>query len=136
MQAVADLLRAGVIGDEYRHAAAGFQQGPVGLRGAADFLVFIKAADIRGHKTGGLRQHLADGATADGFDRDIGCRVGCRADVDAGLLPQTVHQLGQGRAEGRRRRTDDAHADGAFETGENGQLFTAFHTERQLDEIK
>jgi len=73
------------------------------LRCAADFLIFIKALTLGATKTGRL-----GGSTCLMVRRltastvIIGCRVGCRADVDAGLLPQTVHQRGQVRAEGRR----------------------------------
>jgi len=91
-------------------------------------------------KTAGLRQHLAvwcDRLTAStvGYWLPPVWLVG--SDVDAGLLPQTVHpaRSSQGRGSAAAHAMTRTLTE-AFERVKNRQLLAAFHTERQLDEIR
>ena len=92
VQAIAHLLRAGVIGNEDGDSLALAQLAPIRGAGIAGGAVLRQARDIGHDETGGLGQAALDGVAADGLDGDIGGAFGDAADVDPSLGLQAVHQ--------------------------------------------
>ena len=118
VQAIAHLLRTGVIGHENGDLLALAKLAPIRRAGIAGGAVLRQARDIGHNETGGLGQAALDGVAADGLDGDIGGAVGDAGDIDPRLGLQTVQQAVEVRNEGDRRLAGHAQGNRPLEARE------------------
>ncbi len=134
MQAVADLLRRGVVGDEDRGMVALDQRRPVERR-AARGAVFRPGADARRDEAGRARDEAVQPGAAEELDRDRGIGRPGAGDVDARLAAQPRKKGCQIGLRGRRHRPRDPERDRTFIPGQDRQVAAGLQPEGEIEEI-
>ena len=136
MQTIARLLRAGIIGQEYRHLPPFAELRPVGA-GLSPVAPELRQTRHVGHnKAGRLRQRAADIVAAHRFDGDIrGLRGVHLRNGDPRLGFQPPDQTRQILRHLRCRSPGHPHRDRPVKAGEHREFPTAFQLEMQIQEI-